>query len=105
MQDRIDEALDAFDGSKAEHLERPIKKGTVCASLFSADNKWYRVEVLRSKSKNESEVRFIDFGNVEVVNTDSNLRKLPTSLLAFEPQAILSKFAYIKCPRLNASLG
>lgn len=105
IQDKIDEALDKFDGTSAEPLERPIKKGTVCASLFSSDNQWYRVEYLRAVSKTESEVRFIDFGNVQVVKTDSNLRKLPSSLLAYEPQAILSKFAYIRCPKLNGTLG
>lgn len=81
---KIDEAMEHFDCDNAEELERPIMKGTQCAALFSNDNKWYRVKVLGSAGKGQSEVKFIDYGNVEVVKAD-DLRKLPAHLLAYEP--------------------
>ena len=77
--------MDQFDPDTADELERPIKKDTLCAALFSEDNRWYRVKVIASKPDNKTEVKFIDFGNRETVRTDSDLRKLPAHMLAFEP--------------------
>lgn len=48
---KIDEAMEHFDYGTAEELEKPIKKGTLCAALFASDNKWYRVKTLGSIGK------------------------------------------------------
>ena len=48
---RIDDAMEEFDAASSEDLESPIKKGTLCAALFDADNKWYRVRVLGSQGR------------------------------------------------------
>lgn len=77
--------MEHFDAQTADELERPIKKGTLCAALFRTDSKWYRVKVLGTVGKGQVEVKFIDYGNVEVVNAEADLRKLPAHLLAYEP--------------------
>lgn len=41
-----------FDHLRAEDLERPIKKGTLCAARFKVDDNWYRGRVLRGIGKN-----------------------------------------------------
>ena len=56
-------------------LEKPIKRGTLCAAKFKVDNRWYRAKVLKSIGKGQIEVEFIDFGNIEVVNGEE-LKKL-----------------------------
>ena len=85
---KIDEAMEHFDSQTADELEKPIKRGTLCAALFSNDSKWYRVKTLGTAGKGQIEVKFIDYGNTEVVKADADLRKLPAHLLAYEPQAI-----------------
>ena len=84
---RIDDAMEEFDAQTAEDLERPIMKGTLCAALFSADDRWYRVRVLGNAGRGDYDIKFIDYGNSAKVN-ESALRKLPAHLLAFEPQAM-----------------
>ena len=96
--------MENFDESTAEELEKPIKKETLCAALFT-DQKWYRVQVIGTLGKGQVEVKFIDYGNIEVVKADGALRRLPGHLLAFEPQAIQCTFAYIRTPKLSKPCG
>lgn len=84
---RIDDAMEEFDADTAEELERPIMKGTLCAALFSVDDRWYRVRVLSNAGRGEYDIKFIDYGNTAKV-PEGTLRKLPAHLLAFEPQAM-----------------
>lgn len=77
---KIDMELDKFNPASASDLEKPIKKGTLCAAKFKVDNKWYRASVIRSIGKGQLEVEFVDFGNIEVVNGE-DLKKLPANLL------------------------
>jgi len=79
---RIDDAMEDFDPDTAEELERPIMKGTLCAALFKADNRWYRVRVLSNAGRGEYEIKFIDYGNKTKV-PEASLRKLTAHLLAF----------------------
>lgn len=101
---KIDMELEKFNLLNAGDLEKPIKKNTLCAARFKVDNKWYRASVLRTIGKGQIEVEFVDFGNVEVVNGD-DLKKLPPSLLQYEPQAKLCKLAYIKVPPIEKDFG
>jgi len=55
--------MNKFDEFAAQDLEKPIKKGTICAARFKVDECWYRARVLRSTGKNQYDVEFIDFGN------------------------------------------
>lgn len=96
--------MEEFDAASSGELERPIMKGTLCAALFSADDKWYRVKVIGTKGRGDIEVKFIDYGNTEILN-ENTLRKLPAHLLAFEPQAMEAQLAYLQVPRLEQTLG
>ena len=81
--------MEQFDADSSSELERPIMRGTLCAALFSADDLWYRVKVISTAGRGDIEVKFIDYGNTEVVS-ESTLRKLPAHLLSYEPQAMES---------------
>lgn len=79
--------MEEFDAESSGELERPIMRGTLCAALFSADDKWYRVKVNGTMGRGDIKVEFIDYGNTEVVN-ENTLRKLPAHLISYEPQAM-----------------
>jgi staphylococcal nuclease domain-containing protein 1 len=51
------------------------RRDDICASKFTLDNEWYRAKVI-SISGDKATVRYIDYGNVEVVPT-KNLAHLP----------------------------
>ncbi|KTG04554.1 hypothetical protein cypCar_00000690 [Cyprinus carpio] len=61
--------------------------GTVCCSLFSEDNQWYRAKVLAYSSEDRVCVGYIDFGNSEEVELN-RLRPISKELLALATQAI-----------------
>ena len=96
--------MEEFDAESSGELERPIMRGTLCAALFSADDLWYRVKVVSTAGRGDIEVKFIDYGNTEVVS-ESTLRKLPAHLLSYEPQAMESQLAYLRVPRLDNTMG
>jgi staphylococcal nuclease domain-containing protein 1 len=50
--DKIEKLMNQFDFISAEDLERPIKKGTICAARFKLDDNWYRAKILRGVGKN-----------------------------------------------------
>lgn len=78
--------MNKFNPAVVEDLEKPIKKGTICAARFSVDKKWYRAKVIGSAGKGEIEVQFLDFGNTDVANANTgDLKRLPDSLLQYEP--------------------
>ena len=71
-----------FNPSLHEDLEKPVKKGTICAARFKLDDSWYRAKVLHSEGKGEFLVQFIDFGNTDLVNGNTgDLKRLPENLL------------------------
>ena len=85
------------DGERKEiKLEQPIKNGTLCAAKYPDDNNYYR-GIIRSynKKKNEYEVEFIDFGNIEFLNVD-DLIQLDSEISSIEPQAKFCELAYLE---------
>ncbi|KAK3585672.1 hypothetical protein CHS0354_020238 [Potamilus streckersoni] len=62
------------------------KKGDLCAAKFSADNQWYRARVEKQEGPGKVLVRFIDYGNKEVVET-TKTAPLPPSFHSLSPQA------------------
>ncbi|XP_055032396.2 tudor domain-containing protein 1 [Misgurnus anguillicaudatus] len=69
--------------------------GTVCCSLFSEDNQWYRAKVLAYSSEDRICIGYIDFGNSEEVELH-RLRPISMELLALPTQAIPCCLAGIK---------
>ncbi|XP_056626463.1 tudor domain-containing protein 1 isoform X2 [Triplophysa dalaica] len=71
--------------------------GTVCCSLFSEDNQWYRAKVLAYSSEDRVCLGYIDFGNSEEVQLQC-LRPITMELLALPTQAIPCCLADIMPP-------
>ncbi|KAK3559458.1 hypothetical protein QTP86_013631 [Hemibagrus guttatus] len=69
--------------------------GTICCSLFSEDNQWYRAKVLAYSSEDCVCVGYIDFGNSEEVLLNQ-LRPISMDLLALASQAIPCALTGIK---------
>ncbi|KAI5623300.1 tudor domain-containing protein 1, partial [Silurus asotus] len=80
--------------SQASENFRPAP-GTVCCSLFSEDNQWYRAKVLAYSSEDRVCVGYIDFGNSEEVLLNQ-LRPISVELLALATQAIPCSLSGIK---------
>jgi staphylococcal nuclease domain-containing protein 1 len=101
--EKIEDILaDYDDGIKeAEKLSLPIKNGTLCAAKFPDDKKYYRGLVKRFfKDKNEFEIEFIDYGNIEKVKLN-DLIKLDGKISSLPPQAMFCEFAYLKYSKLT----
>ncbi|CAH1130130.1 unnamed protein product [Ceutorhynchus assimilis] len=65
-----------------------LKIGLPCAALFEEDQLWYRSQIVDIISKDQIKVRYIDYGNEEVVGT-KNLQMVEGELLTvLRPQAI-----------------
>ncbi|XP_061714858.1 maternal protein tudor-like isoform X2 [Cydia pomonella] len=79
----------AADADKYEDLQaRDV--GTLCVAKYSADDLWYRAEVLDLDS-DITTVRFIDYGNTDVLDNSPGLIKtMPDSLRAIEPLCVRS---------------
>ncbi|XP_063382332.1 maternal protein tudor-like [Cydia fagiglandana] len=89
--DKIDEiqAELAADADKYEDLQAR-EMGTLCVAKYSADDLWYRAEVLDLDS-DITTVRFIDYGNTDVLDNSPGLIKtMPESLRAIEPLCVRS---------------
>jgi staphylococcal nuclease domain-containing protein 1 len=83
---KIESEMSKFNSSISEDLEKPIKKGTICAARFEVDDKWYRAKVIQSIGKGDFEVQFIDYGNYDTINGSSgDLKRLPEKLMLYEP--------------------
>lgn len=64
-------------------LENPTP-GVLCAALYSADQAWYRAQVLDGDS-DITTVRFVDYGNTDVLsNNDISIKTLPMDLLTID---------------------
>ncbi|XP_071986252.1 tudor domain-containing protein 1 isoform X2 [Engystomops pustulosus] len=69
--------------------------GEPCAAQFSEDNNWYRAGVVRHLSGDSVLVRYLDFGNTEVLPS-SRLRRIDPDLLSIPFQAAQASLAGVK---------
>ena len=103
---KIEAEMNRFNPASVEDLEKPIKKGTICAARFSVDQKWYRAKVIGSIGKGEIEVQFLDFGNTDVANANiGDLKRLPETLLQYEPQAKSASLAFLRTAKASSDHG
>ena len=101
--DKIEEILADYDEGieKAERLSPPIKQGTLCAARFPEDDKYYRAVIKKfNKEKNEYQVEFIDYGNIEWVKLH-DLIKLDGKISSLPPQAMICGLAYMKYSKIS----
>ncbi|XP_020712473.2 maternal protein tudor-like [Athalia rosae] len=71
------------------------EEGSLCAALYSVDNLWYRAEVLDA-DEDITTVRFIDYGNTDVVDTtSSNIKELPENWQLIKKYALKSRLDLI----------
>ncbi|XP_017783204.1 PREDICTED: maternal protein tudor isoform X2 [Nicrophorus vespilloides] len=64
-----------------------VTTGILCAAVYSVDQLWYRAQVLDADS-DITTVRFIDYGNTDVLNNDSTTIKiLPAEMLTLDQHA------------------
>lgn len=68
--------------------------GEVCAAKFSLDNRWYRAVILE-KLPNGFRVRYVDFGNSEVVQ-GASIRPLPQQFQSLPPLSLQCSLAGVK---------
>lgn len=101
---KIESEMNKFDPFKADDLEKPIKKGTICAARFKVDNSWYRAKVQKALGKGQFEVEFIDYGNSDTV-TYEDMRRLNQTLLSYEPQSKTSQLAFVKVQKAGNEVG
>ena len=71
--------------------------GDICAARFSLDNVWYRASILEQVSGG-FQVRYIDFGNSEVVN-GGDISPLPLQFQSFPPVSLTCSLAGVRKPR------
>ncbi|XP_068709889.1 tudor domain-containing 6-like isoform X2 [Montipora foliosa] len=71
--------------------------GQLCAAKFSLDNLWYRAVILEMLS-NAVRVRYTDFGNSEVVPSNS-ISPLPQTFQGFPPVSLRCSLAGITKPK------
>jgi staphylococcal nuclease domain-containing protein 1 len=104
-------------GKEAEELEAMMKKlaveeskdsytptqGELVKAQFTADDAWYRAEVLRVQDDG-FKVKYVDYGNSEVIPAD-RIRKLPQEFHQFRHQAHEAVLAYIKTPPVEEENG
>lgn len=68
-----------------------LEEGTLCAALYSYDNLWYRAEVLDA-DEDITTVRFIDYGNTDVINSNSSsIKELPQSWKSVKKYGLKSR--------------
>lgn len=63
------------------------EEGTLCAAIYSIGDLWYRAEVLDA-DEDITTVRFIDYGNTDVIDKASNIRQMPDAWKNLETFAL-----------------
>ena len=101
--EKIEDVLSNYDDGieEGERLSPPIKQGTLCAARFPEDEKYYRAIIKRfNKEKNEYQVEFIDYGNIEWVKLN-DLIKLDEKISSLPPQVMICGLAYLKYSKIS----
>ncbi|ESP00578.1 hypothetical protein LOTGIDRAFT_157854 [Lottia gigantea] len=88
--DEIMEKMEAFYSQGEGQPMTPVA-GSACAAKYSADDAWYRAEVLKFDGSNV-EVFFVDYGNCDTVSP-SNVCKLGPEFLNLPKQAMQCRLA------------
>lgn len=89
--DKIEEIQAELQAGAAAYPDVATRDmGTVCVAKYLADDQWYRAEILDSDS-DITTVRFIDYGNTDVLDNQPGLIKtIPESLGSLERLAVKS---------------
>ena len=64
-----------------------VEEGVICAGCFSQDDSWYRAVIDKVISSDQVLLRYIDYGNQDVVPVE-RLAELPSQLLSCRAQLI-----------------
>jgi staphylococcal nuclease domain-containing protein 1 len=89
----------------SSHPRISPKKGEIVAAQFTVDDVWYRAQILSDPAKNSEnyEVRYIDYGNREVISP-TRIRELPHEYVELiPPQARDGKLLFVKAPDVEKS--
>ncbi|KAM3966126.1 LOW QUALITY PROTEIN: tudor domain containing protein [Aphomia sociella] len=89
--DNIEEIQSKLQSNAASYADIENRElGTLCVAKYLADDQWYRAEILDADS-DITTVRFIDYGNTDVLDNQPDLIKvLPDHLKEIERYAIKS---------------
>nr|KAG5696920.1 hypothetical protein BaRGS_015884 [Batillaria attramentaria] len=83
--EQLSSKLQSVFSSGGLPLSGPPTKDMVCCARFSVDGCWYRSKI-ESISGGKAKVRFVDYGNAEVVQVNG-LKAVPADLLTVPVQA------------------
>lgn len=75
-------------------IEGIPEEGTLCVAIYSIDDNWYRAEVLDA-DEDITTVRFIDYGNTDVIDKAGHIRQMPDIWRDIERYAIKCKLDVI----------
>lgn len=70
------------------------EEGTLCVAIYSFDENWYRAEVLDA-DEDITTVRFIDYGNTDVIDKADHIRQMPDTWKNIERYAFKCKLDVI----------
>lgn len=87
--EQLSSRLQTVYGSGGQALRGPLEKGMVCCAKFSVDNCWYR-SVIGDVRGGKVQVRFVDYGNSDLVQT-SSIKAITPDLLNTPMQVFACK--------------
>ncbi|KAL2735605.1 maternal protein tudor-like isoform X1 [Vespula squamosa] len=83
------------DISTCPLIDGILEESSLCVAVYSIDNMWYRAEVLDA-DEDITTVRFIDYGNTDVIdNKSKNIRALTDNLKSMKRYATKSRLDII----------
>ncbi|XP_047349819.1 maternal protein tudor-like isoform X3 [Vespa velutina] len=83
------------DISTCPLIDGILEENSLCVAVYSIDNMWYRAEVLDA-DEDITTVRFIDYGNTDVIdNKSGNIRTLTDNLKSMKRYATKSRLDII----------